>query len=169
MASDTNSSWFPTFEFENWICQSFLVVPTPEENSAPPGAAITAKKWAKGTFRLFQLRSPEGYAGDGTLYYDSPPPTPSGPALDMSVKGALGSENTPATFEATGTGTEGITKGAIYQLFGWVFRGQDGRVESVHGSIRAVRGPDATPETELGGRPVGTVGSFIMVRSGTSY
>ena len=38
MATDTDS-WFPLFEFQDWIYQSFLVLSTPEENDALPGTA----------------------------------------------------------------------------------------------------------------------------------
>jgi hypothetical protein len=84
--------------------------------------------------------------------------------------GGLGSGNAPATFEATGTGTEGITKGAIYRLFGWVFPEEPvvqgaARVLSIRGSVWAVRGPDAQPEIELGRMPVGTVGAFVIERA----
>jgi hypothetical protein len=34
---------------------------------------------------------------------------------------------------------------------------------SVKGSVLAVRGPDTKPEIELGGKPIGTVGTFIIV------
>ena len=103
------------------------------------------------------------------MHFDSPP-APLGTALDVSVKGALGSGNAPATFEATGTGTDGVTKGAIYKLVGWVFPEDPvvqgaGRVLSVRGSVWAVRGPDTKPEAELGGMPVGTVGTFVIARA----
>jgi hypothetical protein len=165
MATDTHSTWFPLFEFQDWIYQSYLVLPTSEENSAPPGTAVTAKKWAKGMVALGQaFNSPEGYTLGGNLSFGV------GIELAVSAKGVLGFENTPATFEATGTGTEGRTKGAIYQLVGWVFAEQPvvnggGRVLSVHGSVRAVRGPNAKPEAELGGMPLGTVGSFEILRA----
>jgi hypothetical protein len=89
----------------------------------------------------------------------------------VSVQGALGSGNAPATFEATGTGTQGITKGTIYKLVGWVFPEEPvvqgaGRVLSVRGSVRAVRGPDTNSEIELGKMPVGTVGAFVIARAG---
>lgn len=170
MPSDTDAPWFPLFEFQDWIYQSFLVLPTPEENFALPGAAIAAKKWAKGTFGCGQaFNSSDGYTLDGILSFDSPP-APPGTQLIVSVKGALGSGNTPATFEATGTGTGGVTKGAIYKLVGWVFPEDPvvqggGRVLSVRGSVRAVRGPDTNPEIELGRMPVGTVGAFVIARA----
>ncbi|MDF0677417.1 MAG: hypothetical protein P0120_24230 [Nitrospira sp.] len=165
MATDTDS-WFPLFEFQDWFYQSFLVLPTPEENDALPGTVVTAKKWAKGDFLCGQaFKTADGYILDGTLSFRP------GIELAVSAKGAVGIGSNPAPFEATGTGTEGPTKGAIYQLVGWVFPGQPiqhggGRVLSVRGSVRAVRGPDAKPETELGGMPVGTVGAFVIVSRG---
>jgi hypothetical protein len=85
------------------------------------------------------------YTLDGTLSFRP------GIELKVSAEGVLGSGNTPATFEATGVGTEGPTKGAIYELLGWVFAEQPivaggGRVLSVRGSVRALRGPDTKPE-----------------------
>jgi hypothetical protein len=167
MATDTGSTWFPLFEFQDWTYQSVLVLPTPEENTAAPGAGVTAKKWAQGSLFLGQaIKAPEdGYTLGGRLEFRP------GVELEVSAKGALGSENTPASFEATGTGTKEPTKGAIYQLIGWVFPEQPivqgaGRVLSIRGSVRAVRGPDTNPEMDLGGMPVGeTVGSFIVARA----
>lgn len=127
---------------------------------------MTAKKWAKGTLALGQaFTAPDGgYTLDGLLSFAP------GIGLAVSAKGILQSGNAPATFKATGTGTEGITKGAIYELVGWVFAEEPivnnaGRVLSVRGSVRAVRGPDSSPETELGRMPVGTVGSFGIERA----
>ena len=164
MATDTDS-WFPLFEFQDWIYQSFLVLPTPEENDALPGTAVTAKKWAKGTLLCGQaFKTDDGYTLDGRLSFRP------GVELAVSAKGTFGSGNAPATFEATGTGTEGPTKGAIYQLVGWVFPelpivNAAGKVLSVRGSVRAVRGPNTKPETELGNMPVGTVGEFVIARA----
>ena len=102
--------------------------------------------------------SPDGYAAAGFLLF--------GPnvQLDVKVNGTPGNGNNPATFEATGVGKEGVTNGAEYQLTGWAFRGADGKVESVRGSVRAVRGADANPAVELGNMPVGTVGAFVIVK-----
>lgn len=167
MTTETHA-WFPLFEFQDWMYQSFLVLPTSEENDAVPGTAVTAKKWAKGTLLCGQaFKTADRYILDGTLSFRP------GVELTVSAKGVLGTEDNPATFEATGTGTEGPTKGAIYQLVGWVFpeepiQNDAGRVLSVRGSIWAVRGPDTKPEIELGGMPVGTVGSFVIVSRGAA-
>lgn len=166
MATAPDSLWFPLFEFQDWSYQSFLVLPTPEEDSGAPGSGITAKKWAKGALAVGQaFRSAEGYTLSGTLSFAP------GVELTVSAKGMLGVEKAPATFEATGEGTSGRTKGAVYQLTGWVFAEEPivsggGRVLSVRGAVRAVRGPDAKPEVELGGMPLGTVGSFVISRAG---
>jgi hypothetical protein len=170
--STKTDSWFPLFEFQDYAYQSFLVLPTLEEDSASPGTAVTAKKWAKGDFVCGQafkqpFQSVDGYALTGTLSFRP------GVELEVSVMGALGLGNGPATFEATGTGKEGATKGAVYSLVGWVFPeepiiNQAARVLRICGSVRAVRGPDTNPELDLSSMPLGTVGSFVIVRKGTS-
>lgn len=119
MATETELTWFPLYEFQEYIYQSFLVLPTPAESAAAVGTAVTAKKWAKGDFICGQALSAGGrkdqYILNGTLQLDS------GPKLDISVKGNQGIGHSPGTFEATGTGIEGPLKGVIYSLFGWVF------------------------------------------------
>lgn len=166
MTTDTGSPWFPLFEFQDWVYQSFLVLPIPEEIAAAPGGAVTARTWAKGAFRCGQAftSGSDGYDLSGILSFAP------GIELYVTVKGILGKGDAPATFEATGTGMDGPTKGAVYTLLGWVFPeapGQAGasRVLSVRGAVRAVRGPDARPETELGKMPVGTVGAFVITRA----
>jgi hypothetical protein len=166
MATNTDT-WFPLFEFQEWIYQSFLVLPTPEEDDALPGTEVTAKKWAKGTFLCGQaFRAAESYTLGGALAFRP------GVELSVSAKGALGTGSNPAPFEATGTGTEGPTKGAIYRLVGWAFPQEPiengaARVLSIRGSVWAVRGPDAKPEIELGGMPARTtVGAFVIVSRG---
>ena len=165
MATADTDSWFPLFEFLDFIYKSTLVLPTPEESDAPPGTVVTAKKWAQGTFLCGQaFKNNGGYTLDGSLSFRP------GVELAVSAKGILGSGNAPAPFEATGTGKEGPTKGAIYQLVGWVFpelptASGAGRVLSVRGSVRAVRGTDTKPEVDLSGMPLGTVGAFVITRA----
>lgn len=154
-ADDTN--FIPAFEFQDWVYQSFLVLPTPEQMKATPGTDVAAKKWAMGTLLLSD--SPDGYRAAGFLTFAP------GVRLKVTVHGTPGKGNVPATFEATGVGTEGATKGAEYQLTGWAFRGPDGKVESVRGSVRAVRGPDTKPDVELGKMPIGTVGAFVLSKA----
>jgi hypothetical protein len=129
-------------------------------------AGVTAKKWAKGTLFLGQAftAGDDGYTLGGRLSFAA------GIELEVTAAGTLGYRNAPASFESTGTGTAGKSKRAIYQLTGWVFAEEPvegaGRVVSIRGSVRAVRGPDTKPETELGGlRAVTTVGSFAVTRA----
>ncbi|WP_297324637.1 hypothetical protein [Nitrosomonas sp.] len=54
-------------------------------------------------------------------------------------------------------------------MYGWVFPEEPitnnaARVLKVSGTVRAVRGTDAKPETEPGGMPLGTVGYFTITR-----
>lgn len=45
------------------------------------------------------------------------------------------------------------------------FHDGGGRVLSVRGYVRAVRGCDAKPELDLSGMPLGTVGAFVIARA----
>jgi hypothetical protein len=162
----STTSWFPLFEFQDWTYQSFLVLPTPEEDAALAGTAVTAKKWAKGELLCGQafrdsVAGSEGYKLDGTLSFRP------GVELNVSAKGALGDATMPGTFEATGIGTQGPAKGAIYHLVGVLFpeppiQKTAARVLSIRGFVRAVRGPDTKPDLDLGGMPLGTVGTFVI-------
>jgi hypothetical protein len=164
--SPTTNLWFPLFEFQDYIYQSFLVLPTEQENEAPAGSAVTAKKWGKGAFSCGQaMRSADGYELQGSLVFRP------GVELPMTAKGALGEGSNPASFEATSLGTEGPTKGAVHILSGWVFPDepiQNGaaRVLRSQGVILAVRGPDTSPAVALGGGVAGTsVGTFLITRT----
>ena len=166
MAEGTNKPWFPLFEFAEWTYSSTLVLPTDEQSIAAPGAAVTARKWAMGKLEVGQAFVAPGsrYTLDGTLSFAP------GVSLDVSASGVLGLDDEPATFEAIGVGTHGITKGARYVLVGWAFpdlpiQNNGGRVQTVLGSVRAVRGPNAAPGRELGQMPLGTVGSFVITRT----
>lgn len=161
--------WFPLFEFQDWIYQSYLVLPTVQELDAVPGTAVTATKWAKGVYacgQAFVDPAAEGrYILDGVLSFAP------GVTLNVSANGMYGRGATPATFEATDEGVEGPTKGAIYNLFGWIFSEQPitsgaARPNVIRGSVRAVRGPDSKPDFDLGGLPIGTTGSFVIVGKG---
>jgi hypothetical protein len=127
---------------------------------------MTAKKWARGTLALGQaFTAPDGgYTVSGLLTFAP------GIALAVSGHGVRRSGNAPASFAATGVGTEGVTLGAIYDLVGWVFPEEPivndaGRVLTIRGSVRAVRGPDSNPGIDLGKMPLGTVGAFSIERS----
>jgi hypothetical protein len=50
MTTETELQLFPLYESQDYSYESFLVLSTPAENMADAGAAITAKKWAKGEF-----------------------------------------------------------------------------------------------------------------------
>lgn len=160
-AAADEQTYTPAFEFEKWQYQSYLVLPTSQESKADAGTPVTANKWAKGNLTLSD--SPDGYAAAGFLDFPARGGLP-GVRLNVSVSGAPGKGDTPATFEAIGVSRDGPTKGAEYQLVGWVFRDDNGKVKSVAGSVRAVHGPHARPDFELGGMPVGTVGAFEITR-----
>ncbi|MDQ3329393.1 MAG: hypothetical protein M3552_01860 [Planctomycetota bacterium] len=149
------TDFIPAFEFQDWQYQSYLLLPTNEGLSANPGNDVTAKKWASGKLTLSD--SPAGGAS-GYLEF------PGGIKLRINVTGEPGKDGAPATFEATGIGTEGVVKGAEYHLTGWAIPGKDGKVQEVRGAVRAARGPDAAPNTELGRMPVGTVGAFVIAK-----
>jgi len=131
------------------------------------GSAVAAKKWARGSFQCGQaFSSGEEYTLSGKLVFKP------GVELEVSVKGCQGLGWSPASFEATGKGKDGPTKGAIYCLKGWVFPSLPiisgaSRPLSIKGSVRAAHGSDARPEIELGGMPGGdTVGLFTLVSKG---
>jgi hypothetical protein len=157
-------SWFPLFEFQDYSYQSFLLSPSAEQDPAKSVAVINAKEWANGALLCGQaFDTGGGYRLDGTLSFRP------GVELAVSAKGAFGKGDAPATFEATGTGVDGPLKGTIYELVGWVFpelpiANAAGRVVSVRGSVRAVRGPDTNP-AQAGGMPLGTVGAFVITRA----
>ena len=158
------NSWFPLFEFQDWTYQSFLILPTAEEDAALPGTPVTAKRWAKGTFLCGQaFNLGDSYKLDGTL--SSRP----GVEFAVSATGTLGSSDTPATFEATVTGTQAL-KGTEYHLVGVVFpeepiQNNAAKVLAIRGHVRAVRGPDTNPKFDPSGMPIGTVGAFVIARA----
>ena len=89
----------------------------------------------------------------------------------VTAKGKCGYGDQPGTFEATGAGTEEPLKGVLYELFGWPFPklpivSRAGDMWRVQGSVKAVRGPDAKPEFDLAGMPIGTVGTFVIISRG---
>lgn len=166
MSHDPQASWFPLFEFQDWRYQSFLLLPTPVEDTAEPGTAVGARKWSRGTLLCGQaFNDAGGYTLTGTLVFRP------GVELSIAARGRLGTADGPATFEATGTGIDGPLKGMVSQLVGWVEPEQPvvhgaARVLQVHGSIRAVRGTDKDPGKDPSGMPLGTVGAFVIARAG---
>jgi hypothetical protein len=147
-----------TFGMRHWEYQSFLLLPTDSENAAPPGSKINALKWAKGTLHLEDAidNKPDVV---GTLEF----PTDEG-SLRLTVTAILDQGDVPAKFNAIGEVKEEASKakGARYELIGWAFPDKDNKVAKITGSIRAVSGPDAKPDTELGRMPIGTVGLFTI-------
>ncbi len=163
MTRDTDS-WFPLFEFQDW---SYVSVSSGQSDDADDSGAAAAPpiEWAKGDFLCGQaFTAADGYTLGGVLSFRP------GVQLEVSAKGTLGVGSNPCSFFGTGTGTTGPTKGAVYEFIGWVFPGniQSGaaRPVSISGSVRAVRGPDTSPEKELGGLPIGTAGAFKIVSRG---
>jgi len=162
MITETTRTWFPLFEFREWTYQSFLLLPTPEQDASAPGAEVTARKWANGEFLCGQaFGNGDGFTLSGTLAFRP------GVTLAVAAKGMGGSGDAAGTFEATGTGLEGPLKGMVSRLVGWVFPQlpiQNGaaRVACVRGSIWAVRGPDTRPDIDPSGMPLGTVGAFVI-------
>lgn len=148
------SAFIPAFE-GRWTYQSYLILPTAAELAAPPGSPVTAKKWAQGKVLLADGVEMEAA---GTLTFLP------GVELRVHVKFVSGEGGRPAEFEATGTGESGPTTGAVYELVGWAIPDAAGRLAEVRGSVRAVRGPDSNPGFDLGGMPVGTVGTFIITK-----
>ena len=151
--SNTNK-FIPAFE-GNWKYQSFLVLPTPDELLAKPGAEVSAKKWAMGELLL----------ADG-VEFEAAGKLSFAPGVELTIQLTFtpGQEGQPAEFKGIGTGEAGPTKGAVYQLSGWALPDEAGNLTGVRGSVMAARGLDAKPDTEPGGMPVGTVGAFIIMK-----
>ena len=164
MTRDTES-WFPLFEFQEWSYVSVSNAAGSDGGGPVTGNGAAPKAWAKGEFSCGQaFAAPGGYTLDGVLSFRP------GVQLNVSAKGTLGVGANPGSFWGSGIGTCGPTKGAVYEFIGWVFPGhvQNGaaRPANISGSVRAVRGPDTSPNRELGGLLAGTVGAFTIVGRG---
>ncbi len=138
-----------------WKYQSYLL-PTAIQDDSKPGSDITGKKWASGVLDIGDIVGLE--IADRRLVFAP------GVELIVTIKLVPQEMGEPYEFKAIGVGKSGPTAGAVYDLVGWaqVSGDNDRRVVSAKGAIRAVRGPDAKPGTELGGMPVETVGSFVL-------
>lgn len=137
-----------------WLYQSFLILSAETEQGTLAGSPAQARKWAKGTLTIAE---DAGNQIVGELVF--------APEVALSVNGCISpaTETLPAVFTASGKGLEGATKGAIYQISGWMIPSPDpSQRPTIRGSVLAVRGTDAKPEIELGGEPVGTVGAFVL-------
>ncbi len=136
-----------------WYYRSFLILPTSSEEEAPPGSAITARKWARGTLTVPTETNSEV---SGELAFAA--------GATLSVKGQIlpASDLSPAILVATGEGLTGPIKGSMYQIAGAFFNDANGQ-QFVYGSTLGVRGPDTQPDV-AGGMPINTVGTFILSR-----
>jgi hypothetical protein len=139
-----------------WSYQSFLLLPTDTELAAKPGTSVASRMWASG--QLVVLSEIEGELL-GELVF--------APSVKLNVKGRilLSTDSVPTVFEAIGEGFDGPTKGALYKIIGWIVPTSPDEAEplNVCGSVLAVRGSDSSPDLELGGMPVGTVGTFVLI------
>jgi len=174
----TPETWFPLFEFQEWTYQSTVLTATPV--AAASGTPLSARIWGAGKFECGQAfrdveggmaplgaeaQAPsEGYTLAGRLIFRP------GVELAVTVCGRLGIGDAPAHFEATAVANDGPMAGAVSKLIGWAFpelpiRNAAAPVVAIRGAVWVVRGTDATPLTEPGGMPVGTVGSFVIDRT----
>lgn len=157
MTSKANSTWLPAFGGQDWDYQSLLLVlPTEAELAADPKAAIKGERWAKGILKLTD--NPDDGSASGVLSLVP------GVKLQISVLSTPAALNSPVFLKITGIGLAPIA-GCVYELVGWAFPGSDGKVESVRGAIQAARGVTENSVNEPGGRPIRTVGSFILVKA----
>lgn len=136
-----------------WHYQSFLILPTPSEEQAPPGSAVTVRKWAMGTLTVPTDTYPEV---SGELAF--------APGITLTVKGHVlpPSDVSSEILAATGEGLTGPTKGSISRIIGTVISDVNGQ-QSIYGSVLGVRGPDTDPDVN-GGMPINTVGTFALSR-----
>jgi len=150
----SETTFIPAFE-GTWQYQSFLLLPSDEQLAAAPGTNVNAKKWAMGKLLLADGAEMEA-AGQLTF----------APGIELKVhlRFTPGEAGKPAEFKGTGTGEKVPTKGAVYELNGWAIPDAAGKLAGVRGSVRAARGSDADPYTELGGMPTGTIGAFFITK-----
>jgi hypothetical protein len=165
-ARHDDPTWFPLFEFQEWLYQSYLVLPQAADADAAAGAPVGAEKWSMGKLLCGQAFTADAgrYTLSGTLRFAS------GAELAINAQGRLGSAHAPAGFEATATGMQGALKGMVSELVGWVIpdlpiANGAARVLCMRGAIRAVRGTDAKPGLDPSGMPLGTVGTFVIARA----
>jgi hypothetical protein len=153
MTSNASTIWNPNFWMQNWDYQSFLILPTTEEEMSSRGTIVSTKKWAKGDLYLETSIDMDKDA-IGSLIFGE---------IKLSVIAYVEKGASPAKFEAVGEVTEKCPqKGASYKLLGWAFRGEGDNVAKIQGSVIAVRGSDDRPDIDIGGMPIGTVGAFTI-------
>jgi hypothetical protein len=157
MTSNPSAIWTPRFWMQNWDYQSFLILPTKQEEMSPRETIVSTKKWAKGGIYL-ETSIDEDKDATGSLIF----PIQDG-KIKLSVTAYVEKGASPAKFEAVGEVTEECPqKGASYKLLGWAFRGEDDYVAQIQGSVIAIRGSDNRPEIDLDEMPIGTVGAFTI-------
>ena len=156
-AESYGTDFVPQFEFQKWDYQSYLLLPENEGLAPVPGNDVAAKKWARGSLTLADAI--DELAARGKLAF------PGGIELTVSVKFEPGKDGTPAKFEATGVGDQGVVAGVEYHLTGWAIPGKDGKLHEVRGAVRAAKAPTALPGVELGRMPIGTVGLFVISKA----
>jgi hypothetical protein len=148
----------PSYELERgaWLYQSFLLQPTDPDVLNGTGSLVSVRRWAIGELRLQD--GPGLCEARGILDLGN------GRTLQVAVTGAPGGGLSPAAFEAIGEGVEGPLAGARYLLRGFAIRGNDGRLNRVHGSVFVIAGTKDRPDFEPGGMPVGTAGTFMITK-----
>jgi hypothetical protein len=143
-----------------WVYQSFLLQPTGQDLENKAGSTVNARKWAMGDLSLTD--GPGECEASGTLVFGEKPEEKA--ELKVTVTGTPGHGLSPATFEAVGEGVDGPMAGARYLLRGFAIRGNDGKLGRVHGSVFVIAGTRDKPAFEPGGMPVGTAGTFTIVK-----
>ena len=128
-----------------WTHNSFLIDPT----------KLTVKRWAVDG----QLTAQPGDDGSfkGELVFS--PPGRANIILHIEGKVTAGEGSDPTSFEATGKGQEGTPLAPfVYHLKGWL---------SDTGAKPVVRGSVMNPGPDLAGESPGTVGAFILEKTGS--
>lgn len=157
--SALSSAPVPVFNRENWLYQSFLIPDSSERDAAAMGDTVAARKWAMGKLTLSLQENDGGASSSGIMEF--PQVGPAKIELDVELMGIAARDDAPATYEINAKG-KGVIHGAQYQLTGWVTLDDQGFVDRIQGSVRAVSGATVRRSVELGGEPIGTIGSFII-------
>jgi hypothetical protein len=159
--SQAAETWFPLFEFQKYLYRSYLLEPL----EADPGGPVSLREWAKGELACGQaMNRGDGFSVSGTLSLAP------GVTLAVELEGKKAATGTPARVTGKGTGLEGPTAGALYELSGLVHPAPSrdpgaAQVASIRGSVTAAKGPGGAP-FDLARQPLGTVGSFVIVSLG---
>jgi hypothetical protein len=128
-----------------WTHNSFLIDP----------AKLTVKRWA--VDGQFTAQPGDDGSFKGELVFS--PPGRAHIILHIEGKVTAGEGSDPTSFEATGKGQEGTPLAPfVYHLKGWL---------SDTGAKPVVRGSVMNPGPDLAGEPPGTVGAFILEKTGS--